>query len=80
MTDYLSRLAAKSLDAEKVIQPRLPGLFEPATNGQFMERSKAFGGIETSRLNMVETRPASSDPYPEGRSRRQFCRRWQSEK
>lgn len=62
MKDYLSRLAARSLDAGKVIQPRLPGLFESTTNGPFSERSEDFGVVETSRLRLSETRPASLDP------------------
>ncbi len=63
MTDYLGRLAARSLDAGKVIQPRLPGLFEHTTNGQFMERSTAFEEMEVPQLNRAEnaaeTVPAS---------------------
>ena len=55
MTDYLGRLAARSLDAGKVILPRLPGLFEPGTYGQFMERPTAFEEFEASRPNMAET-------------------------
>ena len=65
MTDYLSRLAARSLDAGKVIRPRLPGLFESTTNGPFTERSEDFGVVETSRLRLSETRPVSLDPNQE---------------
>ena len=65
MTDYLSRLAARSIDAGKVILPRLPGLFESTTNGPLTERSEGFGVLETSRLRSSETRPLSLDPNQE---------------
>jgi hypothetical protein len=68
MSDYLSRLIARSLDAAEVIQPRLPGQFEPISYQQFAERSMTFfEEIVESRSNMIKPehvdRPAA--PYPD---------------
>lgn len=60
MSDYLSNLAAKSLNLTETIQPRLPSLFEPLSTAG----GSAFGPA-TSGLEMAPDEPFSGETVRE---------------
>lgn len=66
MSDYLTRLARKALGREPVLQPRLPGLFEPSTVGGLMgetaSRSEGLSEAEPPARTAPDQPPSPLRP------------------
>ena len=66
MNDFLTNLAARSLHANPIVQPRLSARFEPQTSADLPAASPAFGGEVESLMDSsaVATAPSTSAAQP----------------
>lgn len=70
MTDYLSRLAARSLDRINVVEPRLPSMFEPLRSplsGSILGSS--FQSLDIDNWLDLENRDSLSNSHDESQER-----------